>query len=76
MRIEESPTWTGKIYISGPIEVAKQLIRRDALRRGFTLMVRNDQVRLTGGRGRPPSAALVAEIRAHSEAIAKVLGQG
>lgn len=49
MRIETSPTFTARLYLSGPIEVAKQIIRADCLREGLCVTVEPTTFIYTGG---------------------------
>lgn len=47
--IQTSPTFLVRIYISGPIEVAKQLIRADCLREGLCVTFEPTTYIYTGG---------------------------
>lgn len=49
MRTEVQPTFTVKIYLSGPIEVAKHILRQDCLREGLCVTVEPTQFIYTGG---------------------------
>lgn len=43
------PTATARLYLSGPIEVAKQIIRADCLRQGLCVTVEPTTFIYTGG---------------------------
>lgn len=49
MRTQISNTYWCRIYISGPIEVAKQVIRKDCLRLGLCVTVEPTTYIYTGG---------------------------
>lgn len=49
MRTEVSPTYTVRLYLSGPIDVAKQAIRADTLRAGLCVTVEPTTYIYTGG---------------------------
>lgn len=49
MRTEESSTYWVRIYLSGPIDVAKQLIRVECLREGLCVTVEPTLFIYTGG---------------------------
>lgn len=49
MRAEIQPTFAVRIYLSGPIEIAKQIIREDCLREGLCVTVEQTQFIYTGG---------------------------
>jgi hypothetical protein len=49
MRIETEPTFWAKIYISGPIEVAEQIIRAECLREGLCVTIEPTKFIYTGG---------------------------
>lgn len=42
-------TWTARIYMSGPIEVAKQVLRAECLREGLCVTVESTLFVYTGG---------------------------
>lgn len=42
-------TWWAKIYISGPIEVAKQLLREECKRKGLCITIEPTDYIYTGG---------------------------
>lgn len=39
MKTEKAATYWARIYMSGPVEVAKQVIRKDCLRKGLCVTV-------------------------------------
>ncbi|WP_437881063.1 hypothetical protein [Pseudomonas sp. LRF_L74] len=49
MRIELTPTYWVKIYLSGPIEQAKQVLRRECLAEGLCVTVEPTTYIYTGG---------------------------
>lgn len=49
MRIETTPTFWVRIYLSGPIEVAKQTIRRECLQEGLCVTIEPTTFIYTGG---------------------------
>lgn len=49
MRTEVSPTYTVRLYLSGPIDVAKQAIRADTLRAGLCVTIEPTTFIYTGG---------------------------
>ena len=49
MRAEVSNTFAIRLYLSGPIEVAKQVIRADCLREGLCVTVESTTFIYTGG---------------------------
>jgi hypothetical protein len=49
MRLETSNTQWARIYLSGPIEVAKQVIRADCLREGLCVTIEPTTFIYTGG---------------------------
>lgn len=49
MRTEVSPTYTVRLYLSGPIEVAKQAIRADTMRAGLCVTIEPTTFIYTGG---------------------------
>lgn len=49
MRIETAPTFWARIYISGPIEAARQTIREDCLREGLCVTIEPTRFIYTGG---------------------------
>lgn len=49
MRKLNCPTYWARIYISGPIEVAKQIIREDCLREGLCVTIESTTYVYTGG---------------------------
>lgn len=49
MKNEHSPTWTAKIYMSGPIVIAKQTIRAECMRRGLCVTIEPTTFIYTGG---------------------------
>lgn len=50
--IKTEPTYEIKLYLSGPIEVAKQAIRADCLREGLCVTVEPTDFIYTGGEER------------------------
>ena len=48
-RKETVPTFWAKIYISGPIEIAKQIIRRDCFEVGLCITIEPTTFIYTGG---------------------------
>lgn len=49
MRTEIVNTWTARIYMSGPIEIAKQIIRQECLRDGLCVTIEPTLFIYTGG---------------------------
>jgi hypothetical protein len=49
MKIVTEPTYTVRLYLSGPIEVAKQLIRAECMREGLCVTVEPTLFFYTGG---------------------------
>ena len=49
MESRVAPTFTVRLYLSGPIEVAKQVIRRECLREGLCVTVEPTTFIYTGG---------------------------
>lgn len=49
MRTETVPTASARLYLSGPIEVAKQIIRADCLREGLCVTIEPTTFIYTGG---------------------------
>lgn len=49
MNIKEAPTFWARIYMSGPIEVAKQEIRKSCLEQGLCVTVEPTTFIYTGG---------------------------
>lgn len=49
MKTVSLPTFTARIYMSGPIEVAKQIIRAECLREGLCVTVEPTTFIYTGG---------------------------
>lgn len=49
MRTETQPTFAVRIYLSGPIEIAKQIIREECLREGLCVTVEQTHFIYTGG---------------------------
>jgi len=49
MKTEISQTYTVRLYLSGPIEVAKQAIRADTLRAGLCVTIEPTTYIYTGG---------------------------
>lgn len=49
MRIETVPTYWVKLYLSGPIEQAKQILRRECLAQGLCVTVEPTIFIYTGG---------------------------
>lgn len=49
MRIETAPTYWVKLYLSGPIEQAKQILRRECLAEGLCVTVEPTTFIYTGG---------------------------
>lgn len=47
--VKSVPTATARLYLSGPIEVAKQIIRADCLREGLCVTVEPTTFIYTGG---------------------------
>lgn len=48
-RVEQAPTFWAKIYLSGPIEVAKQIVRASCLEKGLCVTVDPTNYIYTGG---------------------------
>jgi hypothetical protein len=80
MKLDTAPTYTVRLYLSGPIEVAKQTIREECLREGLCVTIEPTTFVYTGGeeagyvvgllnypRFPGESAALVARARPHGE---------
>lgn len=85
MRTEHCPTDWARIYISGPIEVGKQIIRAECLREGLCVTVEPTTYIYTGGEEagyvvglneypRFPSAPGQLQERARSLALALLAG--
>ena len=49
MRITTEPTYTCRLYLSGPIEVAKGIIRAECLREGLCVTIEPTLFIYTGG---------------------------
>jgi len=49
MRTETQSTFAPRIYLSGPIEVAKQIIRQDCLREGLCVTIEPTHFIYSGG---------------------------
>lgn len=49
MRVEAAPTFWARLYLSGPIEVAKQTIRAECLREGLCVTIEPTTFIYTGG---------------------------
>lgn len=49
MKVSVSPTYVVRLYLSGPIEVAKQAIRAECLREGLCVTVEATTFIYTGG---------------------------
>lgn len=49
MQHETTPTHTVKLYLAGPIDVAKQLIRQECLREGLCVTIEPTLFIYTGG---------------------------
>jgi len=49
MKRETAPTWTARIYMSGPIEIAKQVIRAECMRTGLCVTIEPTHFIYTGG---------------------------
>lgn len=49
MRTEVSSTYTVRLYLSGPIEVAKQTIRAETMRAGLCVTIETTDYIYTGG---------------------------
>lgn len=49
VRTQNAPTYTVRLYLSGPIEVAKQVIRQDCLEAGLCVTVEPTTFIYTGG---------------------------
>lgn len=49
MRIETAPTYAVRLYLSGPIEQAKQVIRADVFREGLCVTIEPTHFIYTGG---------------------------
>jgi hypothetical protein len=49
MNIKSEPTYQVKLYLSGPIEVAKQIIRRECLKEGLCVTIEPTTFIYTGG---------------------------
>lgn len=49
MRQVEVATWWARIYISGPIDVAKQLLRAECMREGLCVTIEPTAFIYTGG---------------------------
>lgn len=49
MRTETTPTYCIRLYLSGPIEAAKQAIREDCLRAGLCVTIEPTTFIYTGG---------------------------
>ncbi len=49
MRIENAPTYWVKLYLSGPLEQAKQILRRECLAEGLCVTVEPTTFIYTGG---------------------------
>lgn len=47
--LETVPTWWARIYIAGPIEVAKQLLRAECMRQGLCVTIEPTLYIYTGG---------------------------
>lgn len=49
MKTVESPTYVVRLYLAGPIEIAKQIIRAECLREGLCVTVEPTTYLYTGG---------------------------
>ena len=49
MRVDALPTYWARLYLSGPIEVAKQAIRAECLREGLCVTINPTTFIYTGG---------------------------
>jgi len=49
MRTEIQPTFSVRIYLSGPIEIAKQIVREECLREGLCVTIEKTHFIYTGG---------------------------
>lgn len=72
------PTYQIKLYLSGPIEVAKQLLRRECLRLGLCVTIEPTTFIYTGGEetgyivgllNYPRFPAVIDELKARAESI-------
>lgn len=49
MKLASAPTYTIRLYLSGPIEIAKQAIREECLREGLCVTIEPTTFIYTGG---------------------------
>lgn len=72
MRLETVPTFTARLYLSGPIEVAKQIIRGDCLREGLCVTIEPSTFIYTGGEEAGYVVGLVNYPRFPAERVALI----
>jgi hypothetical protein len=84
MKTVECPSFEFKIYIAGPIEEAKQILRREALREGLCVTIEPSLYIYTGGeeqgyvvslRNYPRFPSTVETLGARAQLLAELLVQ-
>lgn len=85
MRSETVETYWVKLYLSGPIEIAKQIIREDCLAKGLCVTIEPTTFIYTGGEeagyvvgfiNYPRFPASISEIFGRAESLAHKLLEG
>lgn len=85
MKTAESETFAISLYLSGPIEAAKQILRAECLREGLCVTIEPTQFIYTGGEeagyrvgllNYPRFPTTLAALRERSEAILHLLLEG